>query len=422
MPSNGKIQKAFVVISILTVLITIWIFVILMLQFIIHPSETELTSNNFDTMLLKILEEEESEKEDGKIKTIFMLPQEYASDQQQQQQVIKVNIDIWKPGIFRLNRINDTMNIHVDAVEQHLEVIQNHREIQIVTDLNQCQTFEVTNYILNDNVIVWQVNLNTVQFLHVNGSQETSVFDSDIVDLLKIVNESILVWRSASNRIVITNLMDKNTHYSIPFDTKPKSVEIFHEVLLCVLGNENLTVCNMVTGDNHVIDVIADVILSPTLVIKLLNHSTPSILLELTPSGMSFVESSININVDTDNIDDMYIFTQGHHVVIFDGLRGIVHILGDVHSKQYLPLKNLQVKHVVDIGSNDYRVFLSSHSTVYIITMISGKVVDILTRSDLRQVTDITNSFIVKKCKDRNSFDCTVLPSGIANLTAKVIK
>lgn len=415
MPNNSKIHTILITFSILIVVVTIWIFVIVISQFV-HPTESKLTSfGDFDDSmwLLKILEET-SEKEENKIKTILMYPR---IDEKRQETYLKVNIDLWIPDVLRFNVQNDTVqDIQVDAVEKHFEVLQNIYEIQIVTDLQKCKTFELKEYILNDSVIVWKVNENTIRFFSsISGIQETVTFGIDIVELIIVVDETALVWRSVYNRIMITNLTNNNTRDLLPFYTKPKAVEMFGDMLY-LLSGDSLTMCNTVYGEYHVIKVLADVILSPTLVLKLLCNSTRSMLLELVDTE-TFVELSTNSNVDTDNIDDLYVFTYGHSVLICDGLRGTVQILGS-GQKHYLPLKNLKVKHVVEIGPNDFRIFLSSPTAVYIITIISGAVVNVLTRSDLRQITDISSGFIVEKHK--KDYLCTVLPSSIANLIAKV--
>jgi hypothetical protein len=425
--TKEKIQKAFISVSILTVLTTIWLFFIIMLQFI-HPVQPEFASFNefddFDTMLLKMLEEE-SEKEEGKIKTILMQPRDASNggEQRQQQQPLKVNIDLWAPEVLRLNVANDTLDIKINAVEQHFEVLQNKNEIKIITNLNQCKTFDVTNYVMNDIIIVWRgVSANAVSwFSSVIGNQETLKFDNHISELLELVGETMLVWRSTENRIMMTNLIDNSTRdLMMSIDAKPKAVEMFGDVLY-ILNSEKLTVCNTVSGAFRQIEVVADVILSPTLVLKLLSATTRSMLLELV-NNTNFVESSTNCNIDTDNIDDLYVLRQGHRVVICDGRRGTVQILGSGH-KHYLPLKNLKIKHVVTLGREDFRIFLSSNTAVYILRIIGGEVVDVVTRSDLREISDINRSFIVRKLsEDDANFECIILPSNLAHLRAKLTK
>jgi hypothetical protein len=406
MPDDKKIKTTFIVLSILTVLVTIWLFIIMTLQFL-HPINNNTVD---DTMFLKILEEENGEK----FKTIVIQSRDSKS---RQEQYLKINIDIWKPEIFILQpNIENMQNIQVEAMEQHFQVLQNDRQLKVVTNLDRCQTFEVKTYVLNDSFIVWNKNQNSICWFSIDGVNDTIIFGlDDIIDLLKLIGNILIWWNTGKNFITITNLRDGHTRELIRFDTKPKTVELFGDDLY-ILSSEKLTVYNLSRQEQQVIEVVADVILSPTLLLRLMSQTKSSMILELV--GTTFVESSTNSNIDTDNIDDLYIFTQGHSVLICDGLRGTVQILGS--HKHFLPLKNLQVKYVTSLA-NGFRIFLSSPTSVYVFTMVSGEVINsVVTRSDLMQITDINHSFILKKGKKDETYNCTVLPSNIVNLKANI--
>ena len=409
MASSVKMRKTFIVISVITVVVTIWIFVIVLLQFL-HPHYPEsMYLSNLDDpdWLIKMLEEE-----NDSIQTISMYPRTVKDPKEK---ILKVNINMWTPEVLRLNiQENSTLNISVDAVEEHFEIIQNSKEIKIITDLTKCKTFQVdASYVLNNDVIAWKAGISTIHvFSRVTGSEKKINLGKEILDLLAVVNENVFVWTDTSNNIMITNGTDTKELFKI--EAKPKALEIFGDIL-CILSNDSFTLCNTATSEYNVIEVVADVILSPNLVLKLLNQRTGSALLELIGT-MEFVELPTPSHIDTDKLDDLYVYRQGNRVVMVDGLKGTLQILGN-GNKIYLPLKNLKVKYMVSTSTNDFRIFLSSGTAIYIITVISGRVENVLTRSDLNQVCDINRGFMVA---GKDNCICTVLPSNVASLKAKI--
>lgn len=409
MASSVKMRKTFIVISVITVVVTIWIFVIVLLQFL-HPQYPEsMYLNNLDDpdWLIKMLEEENDSTQ-----TISMYPRTVKDPKEK---ILKVNINMWTPEVLRLNiQENSTLNISVDAVEEHFEIIQNSKEIKIITDLTKCKTFQVdASYVLNNDVIAWKAGISTIHVLsRVTGSEKKINLGKEIRDLLAVVNENVFVWTDTSNNIMITNGTDTKELFKI--EAKPKALEIFGDIL-CILSNDSFTLCNTATSEYNVIEVVADVILSPKLVLKLLNQRTGSVLLELIGT-MEFVELPTPSHIDTDKLDDLYVYRQGNRVVMVDGLKGTLQILGN-GNKIYLPLKNLKVKYMVSTSTNDFRIFLSSGTAIYIITVISGRVENVITRSDLNQVCDINRGFMVT---GKDNCICTVLPSNVASLKAKI--
>jgi hypothetical protein len=395
-----KFQIVFVTLSVVIAILSLWTLVILILNYTGRE-----TVQYHDMIILP-------EPDDQKILTV--------PTKVEKQQTLQLSVDFWLPKTFRLQRHAPELpgtSIIITVLENHFEVLQKNDEIKIVTDLSACPSFKFpkNHYIVNDQYLIWLEN-NVVQVVTGDNNKRYSIpLLVSVQELLGYCENSTFIWRGVDNVLYATGLLNQTTVTLFCCTVKPKCVVILGEVL-CVLTEIDFTTHNLVNTVTPItIAVVADYILSPTLLLRLATTTEPSVILE--KFGNNFITSSTNPNVDSLVLSDIFFLRQGQAVVLCDGQEGTFQLLGQ--NKYNLPMTNLTCVNVLVTNTNEYQVFLASEHTLYILYIIEGEVVSMLTRSDVKAVHKLTNGFIIQLDSAAN-YNCTVLPPNFANLNAKL--